>query len=163
MFKLAWLILVLMLVAGACAAPGLDPRSTADRPVAQNETIPPADTDQPEEGDSPTRAAAATPTPDLGNAPTETQQVPGVDPVPAIATNVPKASTPVTEAGAAEVTPEEAGRGSSPTQEQLRLLADLNNFGPAPELSNETWLNSEPLTLAELRGKVVMVEFWTFG
>ncbi len=34
---------------------------------------------------------------------------------------------------------------------------------PAPEISNEIWLNSEPLRLAELRGKVVMVEFWTFG
>ena len=34
---------------------------------------------------------------------------------------------------------------------------------PAPDISNETWLNSEPLRLADLRGKVVMVEFWTFG
>ena len=35
--------------------------------------------------------------------------------------------------------------------------------GQAPEIENETWLNSEPLRLADLRGKVVMVEFWTFG
>ncbi len=34
---------------------------------------------------------------------------------------------------------------------------------PAPELLNKTWLNSEPLKLADLKGKVVMVEFWTFG
>ena len=34
---------------------------------------------------------------------------------------------------------------------------------PAPEISNEIWLNSEPKRLADLRGKVVMVEFWTFG
>ncbi|MGH8531520.1 MAG: redoxin domain-containing protein, partial [Gammaproteobacteria bacterium] len=34
---------------------------------------------------------------------------------------------------------------------------------PAPELSNKTWINSQPLHLAELKGKVVMVEFWTFG
>ncbi|MGQ0810709.1 MAG: redoxin domain-containing protein [Nitrospiraceae bacterium] len=33
----------------------------------------------------------------------------------------------------------------------------------APELTNETWLNSPPLRVAELKGKVVMVEFWTFG
>jgi thiol-disulfide isomerase/thioredoxin len=33
----------------------------------------------------------------------------------------------------------------------------------APEIANETWLNSAPLRLADLRGKVVMVEFWTFG
>jgi hypothetical protein len=36
--------------------------------------------------------------------------------------------------------------------------------GPlAPELKNETWLNSEPLTTADLRGKVVLIDFWTFG
>ena len=34
---------------------------------------------------------------------------------------------------------------------------------PAPEIANDTWLNGPPLRLAELRGKVVMVEFWTFG
>ena len=33
----------------------------------------------------------------------------------------------------------------------------------APEITNTEWLNSEPLQLADLRGKVVMVEFWTFG
>ncbi len=33
----------------------------------------------------------------------------------------------------------------------------------APEITNPVWLNSEPLRLADLRGKVVMVEFWTFG
>lgn len=33
----------------------------------------------------------------------------------------------------------------------------------APEITNETWLNSMPLHLADLKGKVVMVEFWTFG
>lgn len=34
---------------------------------------------------------------------------------------------------------------------------------PAPDISGETWLNSPPLTLSELRGKVVLVEFWTLG
>ena len=33
----------------------------------------------------------------------------------------------------------------------------------APEISNETWLNSAPLHVSDLKGKVVMVEFWTFG
>lgn len=33
----------------------------------------------------------------------------------------------------------------------------------APDITNPHWLNSEPLRLADLRGKVVMVEFWTFG
>ena len=34
---------------------------------------------------------------------------------------------------------------------------------PAPEISGQSWLNSEPLELAELKGKVVLLEFWTFG
>ena len=34
---------------------------------------------------------------------------------------------------------------------------------PAPDINNEIWLNSQPLQLSDLRGKVVMVEFWTFG
>ena len=33
----------------------------------------------------------------------------------------------------------------------------------APDITNETWLNSTPLHLSDLKGKVVMVEFWTFG
>ncbi|MBM4133609.1 MAG: redoxin domain-containing protein [Nitrospira sp.] len=33
----------------------------------------------------------------------------------------------------------------------------------APDIQNETWLNGTPVSFAELRGKVVMVEFWTFG
>jgi PBP1b-binding outer membrane lipoprotein LpoB len=31
-----------------------------------------------------------------------------------------------------------------PTAEQQTLLATLKNHGPAPELTNETWLNSPP-------------------
>jgi thiol-disulfide isomerase/thioredoxin len=33
----------------------------------------------------------------------------------------------------------------------------------APDIASQTWLNSTPLHLADLKGKVVMVEFWTFG
>ena len=33
----------------------------------------------------------------------------------------------------------------------------------APELAAGDWINSEPLKLKELRGRVVLVEFWTFG
>jgi hypothetical protein len=33
----------------------------------------------------------------------------------------------------------------------------------APEITGEHWINSAPLTLAGLRGRVVLIEFWTFG
>ena len=33
----------------------------------------------------------------------------------------------------------------------------------APEIASQTWLNSDPIHLSDLKGKVVMVEFWTFG
>lgn len=33
----------------------------------------------------------------------------------------------------------------------------------APQLASGTWINSEPLTLKSLRGRVVLIEFWTFG
>lgn len=51
----------------------------------------------------------------------------------------------------------------APTAAQLELLADLDIKGVPPELNNEVWLNSDPLKLADLHGKVVIVEFWTFG
>ena len=34
---------------------------------------------------------------------------------------------------------------------------------PAPEVAGERWINSGPLTMQGLRGRVVLVEFWTFG
>lgn len=34
---------------------------------------------------------------------------------------------------------------------------------PAPDIDNKIWLNSTPQHLKDLRGKVVLVEFWTFG
>jgi thiol-disulfide isomerase/thioredoxin len=40
----------------------------------------------------------------------------------------------------------------------------LDDLGTAPEVRDITaWINSEPLSLASLRGKVVLVHFWTFG
>ena len=43
-------------------------------------------------------------------------------------------------------------------------ITSLPNLGLAPELTNNIWLNVDaPLRLADLRGKVVLVEMWTFG
>ena len=46
----------------------------------------------------------------------------------------------------------------------MPITASLPDLGPAPELTNEVWLNVDaPLRLADLRGKVVALEMWTFG
>jgi hypothetical protein len=34
---------------------------------------------------------------------------------------------------------------------------------PAPELTAGPWIGGAPLTLASLRGRVVLLEFWTYG
>ena len=55
----------------------------------------------------------------------------------------------------------------------LAFLGELASFGhafvsplqdrQAPELASAAWINSAPLRLQELRGKVVLLEFWTYG
>lgn len=50
------------------------------------------------------------------------------------------------------------------TVPQPTSSASLPDLGPAPELTNESWLNVDsPLRLADLRGKVVAIDMWTFG
>ncbi|PVY77792.1 thioredoxin family protein [Cupriavidus alkaliphilus] len=40
----------------------------------------------------------------------------------------------------------------------------VGDQGKAPEFVNiDHWLNSEPLTMQQLRGKVVLVDFWTYS
>ena len=44
---------------------------------------------------------------------------------------------------------------------QEEVLAD---YGPAPEFEGiQAWINSQPLTMASLRGKVVVLDFWTYS
>ncbi len=53
----------------------------------------------------------------------------------------------------------------TPTPEDPRTEPPpLPDYGPAPELENDVWLNVDgPLRLADLRGRVVLLEMWTFG
>ena len=45
-----------------------------------------------------------------------------------------------------------------------RYTSRLSDYGPAPEIANDVWLNVDaPLRLADLRGNVVIVDFWTYG
>jgi cytochrome c biogenesis protein CcdA/thiol-disulfide isomerase/thioredoxin len=52
-------------------------------------------------------------------------------------------------------------RGST---RQIAATTDLRDYGPAPELTGLTnWINRKPLTLKKLRGKVVLIDFWTYS
>src|SRR6266542_6886191 len=45
----------------------------------------------------------------------------------------------------------------------VNTLVSESKLPVAPEISDGAWINSEPLKLKDLRGRVVVVEFWTFG
>ena len=45
----------------------------------------------------------------------------------------------------------------TPSVVKLPIEGDLPSLGSATE-----WLNSQPLTAAGLRGKVVLIDFWTY-
>lgn len=52
----------------------------------------------------------------------------------------------------------------SPVSNVVGLQNALLNPYPAPEFVGiETWLNSNPLTMQSLEGKVVLIDFWTYS
>ena len=54
-------------------------------------------------------------------------------------------------------------RGPSPF-EATAATSGLPNYGQAPNFAGITaWLHSKPLTMQQLRGKVVLVDFWTYS
>jgi cytochrome c biogenesis protein CcdA/thiol-disulfide isomerase/thioredoxin len=85
--------------------------------------------------------------------PTSAPALTGSQPVVAAPTNEPiMEDVPVPTTAPTEV---------PPTPKPAIALEDR---GPAPELTGLTqWFNSKPLTIKELKGKVVIVDFWTFA
>ena len=57
--------------------------------------------------------------------------------------------------GAAQVSNPNVKKSLESSLKQLKLIN-----GPALEISAETWYNSKPLKLANLKGKIVVIDFW---
>ena len=54
--------------------------------------------------------------------------------------------------------------GKAPLKAVRSTTGGLPDYGVAPPLKPDgAWINSKPLTLAQLRGKVVLVDFWTYS
>jgi thiol-disulfide isomerase/thioredoxin len=79
---------------------------------------------------------------------------------------VPAAEVPAAEVPAAEVpaegepaafNPEDFTEGGPEIRERL---AELEQSQQPPALEVDQWINSEPLTLADLKGKIVVLDFW---
>jgi thiol-disulfide isomerase/thioredoxin len=78
---------------------------------------------------------------------------PSITPEPTAAPTLAQTATPVPSAAPTAAKPA--------VQHPLVALPDL---GAASEFAGiSQWVNSAPLTLASLRGKVVLVDFWTLG
>src|SRR3990167_1220964 len=54
-------------------------------------------------------------------------------------------------------------KGKEGSLDKMMDKLSLGEYGPAPDFVGVTkWLNSEPLTIGDLKGKVVLVDFWTY-
>jgi thiol-disulfide isomerase/thioredoxin len=57
-----------------------------------------------------------------------------------------------------------AAAGAVLRPEASQAAEEMGQFGPAPDFTGiSNWLNSTPLTMAGLRGKVVLIDFWTYS
>jgi len=133
-----WLLLVGVLVLGfgwaGCSEPGSEPgaESPAERPAAGP---PPAD--QSDESPPAEAPAAEEPQPESAAKETPTDEPPEQE--------------------------DAAAGGDSPSPSQDDSAAKDNSAAKpplAPEIRAGYWLNTAPLTLADLRGKIVVLEFW---
>jgi hypothetical protein len=175
--RLGWLALGLLFLVPACGAPGDSPQTplavqtSLPTRVAQPEVTGGASIVESVENTQAEDTPFETPAATAAVSPVEAETAPSVTPTNSAAVVAPVEIEPdpmrmpavKVDVNPDETGPDEADARRGPSEGQLRLLASLESRGAAPELHNEVWLNSEPLKLADLRGKVVIVEFWTFG
>jgi hypothetical protein len=101
-------------------------------------------------------------TPDPAEAPPPEPKQATAAPAPVKPTDLPPAKL---QATAAQVEPTRApATAPAPTAAPEPTAARVLPEGPlAPEIRSESWINSAPVAWDSLRGRVVMIEFWTFG
>jgi cytochrome c biogenesis protein CcdA/thiol-disulfide isomerase/thioredoxin len=77
-----------------------------------------------------------------------------------ILVHIPFSSTKLEE----KLIPANKTRYSINTQGTEKTMFNVENPYTAPEIKGiQDWINSDPLTLASLRGKVVLIDFWTYS
>ena len=82
----------------------------------------------------------------------------------ACTTAVPSPNTTVANATITPTAGTAVLANEEPATDEEPAMADLPDLGIAPEIRNERWVNADaPVTLAASQGKVVLLEFWTFG
>lgn len=149
--RLCVALLVLLMVTTGCALPA-SPETAApaavDSPPVVVETVPATAVE----------TATALPQPTSTEAATSTAQP--TEHIPLLV-ETPERDVVAVESQETEEATVDVATG--PTDEQQWVLDGLPSLGLAPELRNDLWLNSEPLRLADLRGKVVLLDMWTFG
>ena len=73
------------------------------------------------------------------------------------------ANSATTKAGASASKPGKAVKAAKAAK-LVKAKFSVDEPYPAPEFAElQNWVNSGPLTLASLKGKVVLINFWTFG
>lgn len=75
-------------------------------------------------------------------------------------TAVPPTESPTEMPPTATVSPTDT---PAPSPAQQAVLNRYPQKGAAAPVKNDVWLNSPPQAWESLRGKVVIVEFWTYG
>lgn len=54
-------------------------------------------------------------------------------------------------------------KNKTPSVKEMIGSSGLSNYGKAPELTGiSNWFNSDPLTIEQLKGKVILIDFWTY-
>ena len=151
----ALLLPVLLLLAAACAPAAIPEPAAEDRPAAAADAV--------------ESAAAATAIPSIPAQP-DTARTPAAaesSTIAAAPANSPPAGEPAATAAVKPTATPPADPTAPPAATAIPTSRPPTPAAaeppPAAELAGiAAWINSDPLTLQQLRGKVVLIDFWTY-